>query len=96
MAFKEIMVVNVPEPAIKGNAIGTTVAARTSFSLLKSSKPKTISKPKIKITIEPPTANDPTSSPNKFKNGSPMYKKRIMNAPEIKVALNSLIPPNLF
>ncbi len=90
-----MIVVNVPEPAIKGNAIGTTVTARTSFSLLKSSKPKTISKPKIKITIDPPTANDLTSSPDKFKKCSPMYRKRTMNAGN-KCGPQFIMPPNLF
>ena len=63
LAFSDITVVNVPEPAIKGKAIGTTVAALMSFSLLKNSSPNTISSPRIKITIEPPTANDFISSP---------------------------------
>jgi len=31
-----MIVVNVPEPAINGKAIGTTVAAETSLSLLKN------------------------------------------------------------
>ncbi|GAA4727420.1 hypothetical protein GCM10023229_00270 [Flavisolibacter ginsenosidimutans] len=71
MAFSEMMVVSVPDPAISGKAIGTTVAERMSFSLLKNSSPSTISKPKIKITIEPPTAKDRTSNPSNFKNGVP-------------------------
>ena len=35
-AFKDNNVVIVPAPAINGNAIGTNVAARTSFSFLKT------------------------------------------------------------
>jgi hypothetical protein len=96
LAFRDIIVVNVPEPAINGKAMGTTVAALTSFSLLKNSAPNTISRPKIKITIEPPTAKEPTSKLNKFKKGSPIKRKRTIKAPEINVALTSLIPPNLF
>jgi len=36
-----MIVVNVPEPAISEKAMGTNVAASTSFSLLKNSKPIT-------------------------------------------------------
>jgi len=88
-----MIVVSVPEPAISGKAIGTTVAARTSFSLLKNSAPKTISSPSIKITIEPPTANDRTSRPNRFKKGSPRNRKSTISAPAMIVARASRIPP---
>ncbi len=43
-----MIVVKVPEPAINGKAIGTTVAAFTSFSLLKNSQPKNHFKTKNK------------------------------------------------
>jgi len=33
LALSDIIVVSVPEPAISGKAIGTSVAAFTSFSL---------------------------------------------------------------
>jgi len=93
LAFSEIIVVSVPDPAISGKAIGTTVAARTSFSLLKNSAPSTISSPRIKITIEPPTANERTSSPRRFKKGSPKNKKSTISAPAMIVARASRMPP---
>ena len=52
MARKDMMVVSVPDPAINGKAMGTIVPDFTSWSLLKNSSPKTISNPKIKITME--------------------------------------------
>lgn len=90
---RDIIVVKVPEPAINGKAIGTTVTADTFFSLLKNSRPSTISKPRIKITIDPPTAKEPTSNPRMARNFSPRNMNRIINAPEIRVAFNSLIFP---
>ena len=48
----DIIVVNVPEPAIIGNAIGTIEPDFALASPLKKSCPKTISNPKIKSTIE--------------------------------------------
>src|SRR4030095_5026303 len=76
-----------------GNAIGTTVAAFGSASALKNSTPKTISSPRINITIEPATANDFTSTPSTLRNFSPRKRNNIINPPEISVAFNSLIPP---
>jgi hypothetical protein len=83
----------VPEPAINGNAIGTTVPDEGFASDLKNSIPNTISNPRIKITIEPPTANDFTSTPMILRNFSPTSKNRIMKPPDIRVALSSRIPP---
>jgi hypothetical protein len=56
--FKDKMVVNVPLPAMIGKAIGTMLPVLVSESTLKKSRPKTISKPMIKITIEPAKANE--------------------------------------
>src|ERR1700741_1241979 len=88
-----MMVVNVPEPAINGNATGTTEADFGSASALKNSIPNTISNPKMKITIEPATANDFTSTPSTLRNFSPRKRNRIIKAPEINVAFNSRMPP---
>ena len=88
-----MIVVSVPDPAINGNAMGTTVPDFGSASPLKNSMPSTISNPRIKITIEPPTAKDFTSTPRMLKNFYPTKRKKIINAPEIKLALLSWMPP---
>src|SRR5690606_1223466 len=88
-----MMVVSVPEPAISGKAIGTTEPLLGSASDLKNSIPNTISKPRMKITIEPPTAKELTSSPRMFKKPSPANTNNIISRPEISVAENSRIPP---
>ena len=93
VALMDMMVVNVPEPAIKGKAMGTMVPDLGLLSDLKNSIPNTISNPKINITIEPATANDFISTPSKFKNGLPRKKKSIINPPDIMVAFPELIPP---
>ena len=87
VAFRDMMVVKVPLPAINGKAMGTTVPEGAPFSDLKNSIPKIISRPKMKITIEPATAKDFISTPSTFKNGLPMKKNNIINAPEINVTL---------
>jgi len=46
IAFRDMIVVNVPDPRDQREAIGTTVADDESFSLLKNSSPKTISNPR--------------------------------------------------
>ena len=66
-----MIVVRVPAPAITGNAMGTTVPARASFSCLNISCPKTISSPNKNMTMEPPMAKELMVTPNSFKNGSP-------------------------
>jgi hypothetical protein len=93
VAFNDMMVVSVPLPAIRGNAIGTTVPEGAPCSDLKNSIPRIISSPKIKITIEPATANDRMSTPSIFRNGFPIKKNNTINAPEISVTLHALIPP---
>ena len=85
--------VSVPEPAMSGKAIGTTLPLFGLLSGLKKSIPSTISSPMMKITILPATANDCTSRPRKPKNCSPTNKKPIINAPETTVACKLLISP---
>ena len=94
-ALNEITVVNVPEPAINGNAIGTTVAEEGSESDLKNSRPSTISRPRMNMTIEPATAKDRTSTPKIESSRSPTKRNKIMKIPEMTVALNSRIFPIL-
>ena len=88
-----MMVVKVPEPAINGKAIGTTLPLFAFLSGLKNSNPNTISNPKIKITILPATANDLTSKPNNPKNSFPTNKNKIINAPDANVACAERIAP---
>jgi len=66
VALRDMMVVRVPLPAIKGKAMGTTVEVASLLSDLKNSIPKTISNPKIKITIEPATAKERMSTPRVY------------------------------
>jgi len=91
-----MIVVRVPEPAINGNAMGTTLPLLGLLSDLKNSWPSTISRPMINITILPATAKDCTSRPNRFKNCFPMNKNRIINAPEAMVAWVERICPPIF
>ena len=90
------MVVSVPDPAMIGKAIGTIEPDFALPSPLKKSCPKTISKPKIKITIEPAMANELISSPNNSKNCCPKNKNASINKPETPVALEALMFPILF
>ena len=91
-----MIVVNVPDPAINGNATGTMVEDFPSPSDLKNSIPKTISNPNIKITIEPATAKDFTSKPKILNMDSPKNKKSNINTPAMDVTLKALISPNFF
>ena len=90
------MVVSVPDPAINGNAIGTTLPLLGLLSGLKNSSPSTISRPRIKITILPATANDFISRPSKPRNCLPKNKNKIINAPEARVACVERICPPIF
>lgn len=92
----DIIVVNVPEPAIIGNAIGTIEPDFALASPLKKSWPKTISNPKIKSTIEPAMANEEISKPNIPKNCCPKNKNANIKMPETPVALEALMCPILF
>jgi hypothetical protein len=90
------MVVSVPDPAISGKAMGTTLPLLGLPSDLKNSWPSTISNPMINITMLPATAKDCTSNPNKSKNCLPKNKKRIINAPDANVAWVDRICPPIF
>lgn len=92
----DMIVVNVPDPAMIGNAIGTILPDFAFVSPLKNSKPKTISNPKINRTIDPAIANELMSSPNKSRNCAPIKKKSNMSKPDTKVACHALIVPILF
>lgn len=50
----------------------------------------------IKITILPATAKDSASSPSIFKNYRPINKKKIINAPDARVACRERISPPIF
>ena len=91
-----MIVVSVPEPAISGKAIGTTLPLLGFFSSLKNSTPKIISRPMINITRLPATAKDCTSNPNKLRNCWPTNKNNIINAPEAMVAWVERICPPIF
>jgi hypothetical protein len=91
-----MMVVRVPLPAIKGKAMGTTVEVASLLSDLKNSIPKTISNPKIKITIEPATAKERMSTPSMFRRGLPIKKKSTINPPEMSVTRKGWMLPNFF
>jgi len=94
-AFNDMIVVKVPDPAISGNAIGTTLPVLLSASvLLKNSIPSIISSPITKITIEPATAKECTSTLISFRKGSPTSKKPTMRNPEARVALPASICPS--
>jgi hypothetical protein len=88
-----MIVVNVPDPAINGKAMGTTLPLLGLVSGLKKSTPRIISSPIIKITILPATAKDSTSSPSKDKNGCPKNRNRTIKTPEARVACIDLIWP---
>src|SRR6185312_1786206 len=91
-----MIVVSVPEPAINGKAIGTTLPLLGFFSSLKNSTPRIISSPMIKITRLPATAKDCTSSPSRLRNCWPTNKNNIINAPEATVAWVERICPPIF
>jgi hypothetical protein len=86
--------VNVPEPAISGKAMGTNVAARTSFSLLKSSKPITFPG-QSKNYDRACNGKRPYINTQEVNEGFANKKNKIIRAPETSVALNSLILPNV-
>ena len=96
MDLIDITVVKVPDPAIKGNAIGTIEPALALLSPLKNSMPNTISRPRINNTIEPAIANELMSSPINRRKRSPKKKNNNISKPETKVALRALIWPILF
>ena len=97
-AFKVKIVVRVPAPAIRGNAMGTIEAlvVEASGSGLKSSIPKIISAPMAKMIKAPAMAKSSTPIPNNFKIDSPKNKNRIIRNPAAMVALPDWIWPTFF
>ena len=69
-----MIVVIVPAPAINGKAIGTNVPEFDFGSSLNKVIPNIISMPSKNRMIDPATANDSTSTPNRLKMASPEYK----------------------
>ena len=92
---REIKVVNVPDPAIIGNAIGTMLPEVSPSSDLKSSIFKIISNAKRKITKAPANAKEAISIPIKLSNRSPTNRNKIIINPETRVAFSDWICPIL-
>ncbi len=82
-----MIVVSVPDPAIIGNAMGIMLPVFSLGSFFNNSIPKIISKPIIKITMEPARAKDLISTPNRLRKFSP--KNRNITPFEIAM-LNNL------
>ncbi len=82
--------VNVPAPAIIGNAKGTIEAVSGSSSLYKLI-PKTISMARKKMMKEPATAKELVSIPMSFKISSPTNKKAIIMTAETIEAFSDCI-----
>lgn len=70
-AWSEMKAVMAPGPAMSGKAMGTMLAPDEVGSFLMMSRPKIISKARMKSTIEPATANDGMSMPKSLSNASP-------------------------
>ena len=94
-ALRVRIVVNVPAPAIKGNAIGT-IDAVSGVSSLKSVIPN-ISSSEIKNIIkDPATANEFISIPIRVRICSPKNRKAIIIMPATIVAFSDWIWPTDF
>jgi hypothetical protein len=87
----ESKAVNVPGPAIKGKTMGTSVLFPPGESFRNISTPKIISMDMIKITSEPATANEETSTLNSRRIISPKNKNKTMITKEYTDACNGLI-----
>ena len=95
--FNERIVVSVPAPAISGKAIGTIELLVLSGSSRNICTPKIISNPRRKITIDPATAKELTSTPNKPSKLGPPYRKMIMIASATILAfLDCILIPRCF
>ena len=91
--LKDIIVVNVPDPEIKGKAIGIMLPDWSFLSDLNNSMFKIISIAKRKITIAPAIAKDDISIPIIWSIFSPKNKKIIIIKPDARVALPDSIFP---
>lgn len=82
--------VNVPGPAISGNAIGT-MDAPLGDSCLNNSRSEIISKAKMRRTIEPAMAKDSMFTPSKLRMALPIKRNTISIANATQVALKACI-----
>ena len=89
-AFIASKVVNAPGPAKSGKITGIIVAEPLGLSILNISHPKVISQAITKITNEPATAKDETSTLKRCKIPSPAKKKPTSIKKEKDEALNGL------
>ena len=89
-AFRESKVVKAPGPAKSGKITGTMVADPVGLSILNNSHPKVISQAITKITNEPATANEETSTLNNLKIPSPVKRNAINVINEKKEAFDGL------
>ena len=89
------IVVNVPAPAIKGNAIGT-IDAVSGVSSLKSVIPNISSSEINNIIKDPATANEFISIPIRVRICSPKNRKAIIIMPATIVAFSDWIWPTDF
>jgi len=76
-AFRASKVVKAPGPAKSGKITGIIVAEPLGLSILNISHPKVISQAMTKITNEPATAKEETSTLNRRKIPSPAKKKEM-------------------
>lgn len=90
--FRDMIVVSVPAPARRGNAIGTMLPDFSPvFSSLKNRIPRIISSPIKNITSEPAKAKEEMSIPNRLKTADPKKRNAIIMLPETKVVVWALI-----
>ena len=92
-----MIVVSVPDPANIGKPSGTILPELPrSGSARNRLIPSTNSMPRIKITIEPATANDCTSTPIRWSIFSPRKRKSTIRQPANKVEIAGCISTDLF
>ena len=93
-ALSDKMVVNVPAPAMSGNAIGTIEALEaTDESDLNKLMPKIISSAIKKMTNAPAVAKDAVSMPMNPNKDSPTNKNNNIITPDTPVAFVELMLP---
>ena len=82
-----MIVVKVPDPAIRGKAMGTMLPERVSVSCLKNSMFRTSSIPSRNMMMDPAIANELTSIPITVKSLSPNNRNAIISNPATMVAI---------
>ena len=90
-ARNEMRAVMAPGPAMSGKAIGTMLAPEEVASFLIMSRPRIISKARMKSTTEPATANDGMSMPKSRSRASPTIKKPTKSNRAAMVACRGLM-----